>query len=126
MIDLPAAIQSYFVFANSKNWLGMADLFTCDAELRAVGARPRYGRDDILAFYPKTTSAWTTNIDTPLRCTTSGSVAVVELLFNGVDTSGRPFEFDAVDVFDLSEARIRKVSIWYDIAAVQAHMKSLP
>jgi len=118
-VRLPPVVSRYFDCANRAAWETMATLFTDDAELIAVGARARRGRDDVAAFYPKTTAAWARTVDTPRRCTQQGSTVVVEIEFSGIDRRGRELRFDAVDVFDLVGDRIRRVSIWYDIAAVR-------
>jgi hypothetical protein len=46
---------------------------------------------------------------------------VVEVSFTGRTTAGRAVAFDAVDVFDLApgSGRIRRLSTWYDTAAVR-------
>jgi ketosteroid isomerase-like protein len=49
----------------------------------------------------------------------SGDSATIEVHFQGVAHDGREIEFDAVDVFDLEEGRIRRLSNWYDIALVR-------
>jgi ketosteroid isomerase-like protein len=56
--------------------------------------------------------------DQPVRRIKDGSTVVVEVSFTGRTTAGRPVAFDAVDVFDLAGPRIRRLSTWYDTAAV--------
>jgi ketosteroid isomerase-like protein len=36
--------------------------------------------------------------------------------FTGTTGDGRTVTFDAVDVFDLRDGRIRRLSNWYDVA----------
>jgi len=43
---------------------------------------------------------------------------VVEFAFTGTTGEGRPVAFEAVDLFDLAGPLIRRLSIWYDTAAV--------
>ena len=43
---------------------------------------------------------------------------VVEISFTGTTGRGRPVAFGALDVFGLAGPRIRRLSIWYDTAAV--------
>lgn len=111
-------VGAYFDAVNAEDWDTLALLWEPDAELSAVGARPRHGREEILAYYPKILSGYAEHLDAPVRRITEGSTVVVEIRFTGRTTSGRLIAFDAVDVFDLAASRIRKLSIWYDLSAV--------
>ena len=57
-------VEAYFECANTEQWDRMLTLFTEDATYRTPGARPRQGREDVVAFYPKAFSAWATHQDT--------------------------------------------------------------
>jgi predicted ester cyclase len=48
---------------------------------------------------------------------------VVEVAFTGRTTAGRPVAFDAIDVFDLAGEWIRRLSTWYDTAAVRRQVQ---
>ena len=58
--------------------------------------------------------------DEPIRVVVAGTVVLVEIHFSGRTPAGDPVEFDAVDVFDLTDdgTRIARLSTWYDTAAV--------
>jgi hypothetical protein len=43
-------------------------------------------------------------------------VVVAEVTFTGVTADAREISFDAVDVFDLHDGLIRRLTNWYDIA----------
>lgn len=111
-------VGAYFAAVNAEDWAAMADLWEPGAELSATGARPRHGRDEILAYYPRVLAGYSEHSDRPVRRITEGCTVVVEVRFAGRTTDGRPVAFDAVDVFDLASGRIRKLSTWYDTAAV--------
>jgi uncharacterized protein (TIGR02246 family) len=111
-------VGAYFAAVNAEDWAALAELWEPDAELVATGARPRHGREAILAYYPKVLSGYAEHEDRAVRYIRDGSTVVVEVSFTGRTTAGRLVAFDAVDVFDLAGPRIRRLSTWYDTAAV--------
>jgi uncharacterized protein len=111
-------VSAYFDAINAEDWDALAGLWTPDAELHAPGARPRQGREAILAYYLRLLAGWAEHTDRPGRRITEADTVVVEISFTGTMAQGRPVAFDAVDLFDLSGPRIRRLSIWYDTAAV--------
>jgi uncharacterized protein len=111
-------VGAYFEAINAEDWDALAPLWEPDAELYAAGARPRHGREAILAYYPRLLAVWAEHTDRPRRRITEADTVVVEISFTGTTGQGRPVAFDAVDVFDLAGPRIRRLSIWYDTAAV--------
>lgn len=119
-------IGAYFDAVNAEDWAALAELWEPDAELVATGARPRRGREDVLAYYPRVLAGYAPHLDKPGRRITEGSAVMVEVSFTGVTGDGRPVAFDAVDVFDLTPdlVRIRRLSTWYDTAAVLRQVRS--
>jgi uncharacterized protein (TIGR02246 family) len=111
-------IDVYFAAVNAEDWDALAELWEPDAELYATGARPRHGREAILAYFPRLLAGWAEHTDRPGRRITEADTVVVEISFTGTTSQGRPVAFDAVDVFDLAGPRIRRLSTWYDTAAV--------
>jgi ketosteroid isomerase-like protein len=111
-------VGAYFAAVNAEDWAAMADLWEPGAELIATGARPRRGREEILAYYPRVLADYAEHSDQPVRRIAQGATVVVEVRFTGLTIGGRRVAFDAVDVFDLASGRIRKLSTWYDTAAV--------
>lgn len=111
-----ATIRDYFRCLDEEDWAGMEALWTVDGELRAVGARPRHGREEVLGFFAKLFTPWREHEDRPTRLVIAGDVVTAEVTFTGTTADGREVSFDAVDVFDLREGRIAALSNWYDIA----------
>lgn len=109
---------SYFRCLDTEDWSRMADLWTADAELLAVGARPRKGRDDVIGYFAKLFDPWSEHEDRPTRVVVAEAEQTVlaEVTFSGTPPGGGPVSFDAVDVFDFRDDRIRKLSNWYDVA----------
>jgi ketosteroid isomerase-like protein len=114
------AVRAYFDAVNAEDWAALGALWEPDAELVATGARPRHGRDDILAYYPRVLAGYAGHRDEPGRRITEGPAVMVEVSFTGVTSGGREVAFDAIDVFDLAPrgARIRRLTTWFDTAAV--------
>jgi ketosteroid isomerase-like protein len=109
-------VRDYFRCLDEEDWEGMRKLWTDDAELRAVGGRPRSGREEVLGFFEKLFDPWAQHEDRPVRIVVAGDVVTADVLFLGTTTDGREVSFEAVDVFDLRDGRIAKMSNWYDIA----------
>ena len=112
-------VSAYFAAVNAEDWAALAGLWEPDAELVATGARPRHGREEIVAYYPGVLAGYAEHEDRPVRRITDGSTVVVEVSFTGRTMDGRRVAFDAIDVFDLAGPRIRRLSTWYDTAAVR-------
>ena len=74
-----------------------------------------------MAYYPRVLAGYAEHEDRPVRRIKDGSTVVVEVAFTGRTTAGRAVAFDAIDVFDLApgSGRIRRLSTWYDTAAVR-------
>jgi ketosteroid isomerase-like protein len=112
-----AVVLRYFRCLDTENWQGMAEIWCEDGMLRAVGARPRDGRDGVIAYFSKLFAPWPTHEDKPTRIVIAerDQTALAEVRFHGTTPDGRDVGFDAIDVFDFREGRIAKLTNWYDI-----------
>lgn len=117
---VPEAITTYFDAINNEDWDRLATVWRDDAELLAVGARPRRGVAEIVKYYPKTLAPWQQHLDDPTRFIVAGDTVTVEIHFSGKSADGIEVEFDAVDVFDLVDGKIQRVTNWYDTSKVRA------
>jgi ketosteroid isomerase-like protein len=120
--DVPVAVRKFFEALNAEDFVRLAGLWTEAAELIAVGSRPRRGVDDVLAYYYPLFGPWAEHTDQPTRWIVAGDTVVVEVHFTGVTQEGRQLEFDAVDVFDLEDGAIARLSTWYDLAWVRKQL----
>jgi len=116
-------IDAYFECINNEHWDRLAELFSVDAELRAVGARPRAGRDDIGTYFREALGPYPEHRDEPTRIIPAGQTVTVEIHFEGRLDNGRPLSFDAVDVFDFLGDRIQRLTSWYDSAQVRRDLR---
>ena len=119
----PPVIDEYFARLNAADWAGFDALWHEDVELRPVGARPRTGRDDVVAFYPGIFRPWRTHVELPTRLIVAGDAVTAEIHFRGVSHDNHEIEFDAVDVFDIVDGRIARLTTWYDIAWVRQQLQ---
>lgn len=115
-------IDAYFDAINSENWDALAELWHEDPVWRAVGARRRRGKDDVLAYYPRALSLYPDHHDEPTRVIEAGDTVTVEITFTGTTPEGKPVTFDAVDVFDLEDGMIRGFSSWFDMDELRAQL----
>ena len=115
----PQAIIDFFDAINAEDWDKLASLWVEDAELNVVAARPRRGRHDVIAFYPKALAPYPKHHDDPYRISVAGDVVTVEIKFTGEMADGRPVEFLAVDIIDMRDGKLWKVNNWFDIDHVR-------
>jgi ketosteroid isomerase-like protein len=108
----------YFACLDAEDWVQMAELWTEDGRMLAVGARPRDDRDQVLAYFGKLFTPWQHHEDRPTRLIVAEAdqAVVAEVTFLGTTQDGRDVRFEAVDVFDFRDGRICKLTNWYDIA----------
>lgn len=109
-------VQAYFECLDTEDWSRMEALWCENGELRAVGARPREDRSEVLGYFAKLFAPWPSHEDKPTRLICDGDTIVAEVTFTGTMANGQRVSFDAIDVFDFEAGRIRRMSNWYDIA----------
>ncbi|MCB1247372.1 MAG: nuclear transport factor 2 family protein [Acidimicrobiia bacterium] len=112
-------VAEYFRCVNDEDWTAFAELWTDDAELIALGARPRNGKEDVLGYYAKIFTPWREHYDEATRVLVADSAITVEVHFSGVTGDGTPVEFDAIDLFDFVDGEISRLSNWYDVMAAR-------
>jgi ketosteroid isomerase-like protein len=118
-----AAIAGYFAAINGEDWDALADLFHDDAELRAPGTAPRLGGAAVATYFRDALAPYPVHRDEPTREIYAGDVVTVEIHFEGTLAGGGTLAFDAVDVFDLLDGRIHRLSSWYDSHYVRGLMR---
>lgn len=120
--ELPECVRTYFETINAEDFERLSALWSPSAELRAVGSRPRRGRDEIMTFYHGLFRPWATHVDRPTREVIAGHVVVCEIEFEGVTHAGKALAFEAVDVFDLVDGAIARLTTWYDLSWVRSQL----
>lgn len=120
--EVRAVVVKYFDCVNSDDFEGLAALFHEDASSRPVDAPPLVGRDAVLSMYPQVLAPFPAHLDDPVRILVSGQTAAVDIHFTGTMTDGKVIEFDAVDVIECEDGRIKRISYWYDEPAIVSEM----
>jgi ketosteroid isomerase-like protein len=112
-----ATVLRYFECLNTEDWIGMREIWHEECSLRAVGARPRDDREEMIGYFSKLFTPWPEHDDRPTRLVVSehDGTVLAEVTFTGVTPSGQTVVFEAIDVFDLVDGRIKKLTNWYDI-----------
>jgi ketosteroid isomerase-like protein len=108
-----AILDAYFNGLNTEDWRALEELMCDDAELDAPGALRR-GAPAVASYFRDALAPYPQHLDEPGRRVIEGSTALVEIHFVGRMATGAPMEFDAVDVFDLRDGRIARLTSWYD------------
>ena len=113
-------VKSYFTALNTEDWDLMASVLHPELDLIPSGSRPRIGADKAIAMFQKIFERFPVHQDNPTRFLEAGSTVVVEITFNGATQDGQEVSFDAVDIFDVADGRIYRLSQWFDTAALAA------
>lgn len=116
-------VEAYFDAINTDRFAALEPLWHPDGELHAVGAPARIGRAAVLAHFPAVLAGYAEHDDRVTRWIEAGDTIVTEIQFVGRIRDGRPVEFDAVDVFDLRDGLITRLSSWYDTRAVARQVR---
>ncbi len=117
-------IQSYFTALNTEDWELMATVLHPEVDLVPTGSRPRTGSDKAIAMFQKIFERFPVHADDPTRYICDGSTVVVEITFTGATADGLDVTFDAVDIFDVEDGRICRLSQWFDSAALAAMLQA--
>ena len=115
-----AVVKDYFTALNDEDWDLMASVLHPELDLIPSGSRPRIGSDKAIAMFQKIFERFPVHQDNPTRFLEAGDTVVVEITFNGATQDGQEVAFDAVDIFDVEDGRICRLSQWFDTAALAA------
>ena len=119
-----AVVKDYFVALNDENWELMASVLHPELDLIPSGSRPRIGSDKAIAMFQKIFERFPVHQDNPTRFICDGNTVVVEITFNGATADGTEVAFDAVDIFDVEDGQICRLSQWFDTAALAAALRA--
>ena len=119
-----AVVESYFEAVNAADFEMLRRLLHPDIELTACMSRPRRGVEPVLAFFAAVFDRYPEHSDIPTRLICDGCSVVAEIHFEGRSHTGAEIVFDAVDLFDLVDGRIRRLGQWFDSADLQRQLRS--
>lgn len=123
-IDAPAAVLTYFDAINRDQWDRLDEALAPDVVIAPPGMDEVHGLEAAKVHYPTLLAGFHEHDDRPTRVLPSGDSVVVEIDFEGRTDAGQAITFKAVDVFDLVDGRIARVSIWYDTHGVRRQLKA--
>lgn len=119
-----AVVEDYFAAINADRLADLEAVFSVDVEIHTVGLRPVVGREAATTHFAGVLDGYTAHEDRVTRWIEAGDTIVTEILFEGTLDGGRPITFSALDVFDLADGRIRKVTTWYDTRDVGRQVRA--
>ncbi|MEV5848556.1 nuclear transport factor 2 family protein [Streptomyces sp. NPDC051985] len=116
-------VERYFSAINAHRFAELGEVFAPEAEIHTVGRAPALGRAEALAHFPTVLAGYAEHHDAVTRWIETEDAVVCEIHFTGRLRDGRPIVFDAVDLFDVRDGRIAKVSTWYDTRALARQIR---
>ncbi|WP_420620252.1 nuclear transport factor 2 family protein [Candidatus Poriferisocius sp.] len=116
-------MKDYFVALNGEDWDLMASVLHPELDLIPSGSRPRIGSDKAIAMFQKIFERFPIHQDNPTRFICDDNTVVVEIAFNGATQEGQEVSFVAVDIFDVDNGKIFRLSQWFDTAALAAALQ---
>ncbi len=129
-MDVPTSpqtiVQQYFASINSRDWPALREILHPHLSLQVVGRGRLEGVDAAVDYFETLLAGFVEGTDRPTRFLASGSSVVVEIDFEGRTVGGSPVAFSAVDVFDISDGKIKSLSVWYDSLDVARQVKGRP
>jgi ketosteroid isomerase-like protein len=115
-------VTTYFDCVNNDKWEALRDLWHPECVTTPLEGPQLQGVDAVMALYPELLAPFPVHFDDPRRILVSGDSATVEIHFTGTMESGRVIEFDALDVFDTQDGKIRSLRYWYNPGPIIAAM----
>jgi ketosteroid isomerase-like protein len=117
------AVLEYFRAANAKEWEALSEVFAADPELTGISGEPRHGRDNVVGAYARFLSPWVVHHDEVTRLVVAGRSAAVEVHFTGTTRNGSRLELDVLDLVDVDDGRIERLSFWIDLARLRRFLR---
>ncbi|MCE2532570.1 MAG: nuclear transport factor 2 family protein [Acidimicrobiia bacterium] len=119
-----AVVERYFAAVNAGDFDALRQVLHPEIELTACMSRPRQGIESVVAFFDAVFGRYPEHSDIPTRLICDGEVVVAEIHFEGRSDTGAEIVFEAVDVFDVVDGRIRRLSQWFDSADLRRQLRS--
>ena len=120
---MPAAVRRYIELCNADRMDELSTLWHPDVEHVAFGRdgrRTRRGPDEVARYYDGLFAPWAAHHDEVVRATTADGRTTCEIAFTGRTPDDRDVAFEALDVFDVEDGRIRRLAIWHDVLHTRA------
>jgi len=119
-----ALIRRYFAAVDAEDLTTLREVLDPDISLTACGSRPRDGIDDVIKMFSKIFELFPGHSDSPGRLICEDDHIVAEIHFKGRSAGGVDIAFEAVDVFEIHDGRIVRLTQWFDSAALARQLLS--
>jgi len=117
-------VARYFAAIDAEDFDTLRRLLHPDVALTACGSRPRRGSEAVLDLFAKIFERFPVHSDRPTRLICDGPTVVAEIHFEGRSATGTDVTFEAVDVFDIVDGRIVRLTQWLDSAHLERQLSS--
>ena len=117
-------VRRYFDAVDAEDFDTLRQVLHPDVALTACGSRPRHGSEAVLDLFAKIFERFPVHSDRPTRLICDGDTVVAEIHFEGRSATGVHVTFEAVDVFDIVDGRIVRLTQWLDSAHLERQLRS--
>ena len=117
-------VRRYFAAVDAEDLDTLRQVLHPDVALTACGSRPRHGSEAVIDLFEKIFERFPVHSDRPSRLICDGETVVAEIHFEGRSATGTDVAFEAVDVFDVVDGRIVRLSQWLDSAHLERQLRS--
>ena len=117
-------VERYFAAVDAEDFDTLRRLLHPDVALTACGSGPRQGSEAVIALFRAIFERFPVHSDRPTRLICDGSTVVAEIHFEGRSATGVDVTFEAVDVFDIVDGRIVRLTQWLDSAHLERQLRS--
>ena len=117
-------VRRYFDAVDAEDFDTLRRVLHPDVELTACGSRPRRGAEAVIDLFGKIFERFPVHSDRPTRLICDGEVVVAEIHFEGRSATGIDVSFEALDVFDVVDGRIVRLTQWLDSAHLERQLRS--
>ena len=119
-----SVVRRYFDAVDAEDVDTLRQLLHPDVALTACGSRPRQGSEAVIDLFGKIFERFPVHSDRPTRLICDGNTVVAEIHFEGRSATGVDITFEAVDVFDIVDGRIVRLTQWLDSAHLERQLRS--
>lgn len=117
-------VRRYFDAVDAEDFDTLRRLLHPDVALTACGSRPRRGSEAVIDLFRRIFERFPVHSDRPTRLICDGEVVVAEIHFEGRSATGIEVTLEAVDVFDIVDGRIVRLTQWLDSAHLERQLRS--
>lgn len=119
-----SVVRRYFDAVDAEDFDTLRQVLHPDVALTACGSRPRHGSEAVIDLFAKIFERFPVHSDRPTRLICDGDTVVAEIHFEGRSATGTDVTFEAVDVFDIVDGRIVRLTQWLDSAHLERQLRS--